>query len=99
MVSNNSAIKNERNRCAEIVRERRYSIERKLIEGHRNFSKEQMNYGRRFLTMLTEIEHMILDLPVSIVIKEQQEYLGDFSTEEMERALAIISDQETNPFD
>src|SRR6266446_3922884 len=87
--------KPERARCAGIVRDRRQEIERKMLV--RNLSQLEIKYIRRFLQVLTEIEGDILALPQATAsIPSPIEYLGDFSQEEMERAQAIIEEQEQN---
>ena len=89
----------ERARCAAIVRDRRATIERKLIASTKMTEKEK-NIVRRVITLLQEIEHSILELPhPDAYIPEKFEYLGDFSAEEMERAQAIIEEQKRNPFE
>jgi len=94
-MAGHSVQKRERNRCAEIVREQRYKIERALIASA--IATKNKLYTRRFIQILTEIEDNILDMPRATA--ETIQYQGDFSTEEMERAQSIIEEQERNPFE
>ena len=96
MAGGNSAQKRERARCAGIVRDRRAIMERKLISGIGNKA-----VIRRVISLLQEIEHIILELPHPDAYNPevQMQYAGDFSAEEMERAQAIIEEQEHNPFE
>ncbi|SRR6266446_3945663 len=103
MAGGNASRTRERSRCAAIVRDKRQEIEHKLIANYRRIWKlsahmEAKKYIRRFIQVLTEIEHQILEIKTA-AIAPQVEYLGDFSEEEMERAQAIIAEQEYNPFE
>ncbi len=99
MAGGNSIQKRERARCAGIVRDRRATVERRLISS-RKMNEDQKMVVRRVITLLQEIEHSILELPhPDAYMPEKFEYLGDFSAEEMERAQAIIEEQEHNPFE
>ena len=97
MAGGNGAQKRERARCAAIVRERRYEIERALIT-KATTSRDKL-YIRRFIKILTEIEANIMGLELPAIPSEKVQYLGDFSAEEMERAQSIIEEQERNPFE
>ncbi len=95
--------KRERARCAAIVRDRRQEIERALFTSSMSAQifEKQKKYLRRFIEILTEIEHQILEITPdqATIFPQRVEYLGDFSVQEMELAQAIIEEQEQNPFE
>ncbi|SRR6266436_6430332 len=97
MAGGNAAQKRERSRCAAIVRDRRQEIEHWMLTSIM-LMPDQKKYVRRFLQVLTELEHKILEIPKDIQ-DQSIEYLGSFSAEEIERAQAIIAEQEHNPFE
>ncbi len=99
MAGGSSVQKRERSRCAGIVRDRRATVERNLIAAsNKKMNEDHKTILRRVIKLLQELEAAILDMPQAYVPKEPQ-YQGDFSVEEMERAQAIIEEQEHNPFE
>jgi len=93
----------ERARCANIVRDRRYLVQRKFMEYCSNHkpTRDQIRSLNRVMDILKDVEYEIqnLELAVKQEAELKVEYPGDFSTEEMELAQAIIAEQEHNPFE
>lgn len=88
-----SLAKAERERCANILAKYKAELLNKLMKDP--LSPKQKTYLRRVIKLLHDINNEILQIekPTDIPIA------GDFSADEMERALAIIEEQNVNPFD
>ena len=89
-----SLVKAERERCANILTKYKAELLHKLMNDP--LSPKQKTYLRRVIKLLHDINNEILQIekPTEIPIAA-----GEFSTDEMERALAIIEEQNANPFD
>lgn len=100
MSSNKGATKRERQRCFNIVEGHRQRVHMKWMNGpyHTGYSKEVY---KRVVELLGRIEREILDIQEEDCAPETPHYQGDFSAEEMERALRVMEeqDQRNNPFE
>jgi hypothetical protein len=87
----------ERARCAGIVRERLAHVQRvAATSGPPQRLYRKTDIAATLIKVLIDLEAKILDVP-----KEEKAAIlpGDFSIEEMERAIEIIEEQERNPFE
>jgi hypothetical protein len=93
MIANNR-VKRERERCFDILSKHRAELLQKLMNN--KLSERQKNYLRHVITLLTKIGGEILETDG---LRAETIKIGDFSEEEMERAQAIIEEQNVNPFE
>lgn len=83
----------ERTRCYGIVSKHRAEMLHKLMNG--DLTARQKVYMRRVIHLLTKIGDEILEVDKL----ELKIATGGFTPDEMERARAIIDEQNTNPFE
>jgi hypothetical protein len=91
-----AAVDAERQRCLALVVEYRESIERKFSK-HPNPGSLYADSVNKVLKSLAYIEAEIKH--PSAVAEPAMVLPGDFSMDEMERAMAMIEEQERNPFE
>ena len=91
------AVDAERQRCLALVAAYRLSIERKVSARPVVTAHEAMLVKRivgALLQIESEIKHPVAKEAITEVVLP-----GDFSIEEIERAVAMIEEQERNPFE
>lgn len=92
----NRAIKKERQRCVNILAAHRERIHLKAGGAPRN-----QKILLKIVQLLKVIEREMLDIKQDDLMPDTPQYHGDFSAEEMERALLVMEeqDQRNNPFE
>jgi len=91
------AVDAERQRCLALVAAYRETIQRKFSQIP-NYSLEREQNVKRVVNSLLQIEADIRHPAAKEAITEVV-LPGDFSIEEIERAVAMIEEQERNPFE
>jgi len=97
-MSRSNVKERERTRCVGIILNKRKALLDILI-GNNNFDAKTKKCLRRAIALLSDIAVEIAEAPQSATAKDVIYPTGEFSSEEMERALAIIEEQNANPFD
>ena len=95
-MSRSNVKERERTRCVGIIFNKRKEL-LDILMRRPNLSDASKKCLRRAVVLLSEIAGEISEVPQ--YAKDVIYPTGEFSTEEMERALAIIEEQNANPFD